>query len=257
MDELKPFAPNVAGGNKEKNSQTLATANRTGVALRDALSAFLAPSCVIDMASFSSHFDLKTDLSARLAELLAHYGSDKSTIHNYHSVYGCLFAEANAVELVVEIGIGTNSTSVLSTMGKKHEGIGGSLRAWRDFFPTSLVLGFDIDPMICFQESRVQTSVVNQLDEDSLANAFADLDDESVDLFVDDGLHALDANLIPIRHIFPKIRQGGWLIIEDIHAEAVPFWQVFAMAIPKEKAEVAIVSAKSSFIFVMRKLGRT
>lgn len=254
VEELKPFAPNVAGSNKEKNRQTVSTANKSGSAIRDALGAFLEPSQVINISSFAKHFKLEADFSMRLGELFTRHGSDKSTTHHYHLLYGCLFANLDSVRLVIEIGIGTNSPQVLSTMGREHRGVGGSLRAWRDFYPKTQVLGFDIDPIACFQESRIQTSVVNQLNEDSLMNAFAALSDESVDLYIDDGLHALDANMVPIRHIFPKIRPGGWLVVEDIHAEAVPFWQVFAMAVPKDKAKVAIIRAEGGFIFLLKKL---
>jgi len=232
IEDLKPFAPNVAGGNRKRNSLTLLTANRVGTVFRDSLGALLSPIHIVDSANFASHFGLKADFSADLRDLFSKYRSDKSSTHDYHLVYGRLFEDPNSVRLVVEIGIGTNSPDVLSTMGRGHVGVGGSLRAWRDFFPSASVIGYDIDPQALFKDVRIRTAVMDQRDEDSIKAEFDKLEDCSVDLYIDDGLHTLDANLLPIRHAFSKIRPGGWLIVEDIHAEAVPFWEAFGSAIP-------------------------
>jgi len=253
IEDLKPFAPNVAGGNRERNSLTLETANRLGIVFRDCLSALLPPIQIVDSANFACHFGLETDHSADLSDLFSRYGSDKSSTHDYHLVYGRLFEDPNSVKLVVEIGIGTNSPDVLSTMGRGHTGVGGSLRAWRDFFPSASIIGYDIDPQALFKEVRIHTAVMDQRDEDSVKAQFDRLEDNSVDLYIDDGLHTLDANLLPIRHAFSKIRPGGYLIIEDIHAEAVPFWEAFGSAIPTSRGRAAIVSGQAAYLFVLKK----
>jgi len=253
IEDLKPFAPNVAGGNRERNSLTLETANRVGIVFRDCLSAFCPQIHIVDSANFASHFGLKADFSADLRDLFSRYGSDKSSTHDYHFVYGRLFEDPNSVRLVVEIGIGTNSPNVLSTMGRGHVGVGGSLRAWRDFFPSASIIGYDIDPQVLFKEVRIRTAVMDQRDEDSIKAEFDKLEDNSVDLYIDDGLHTLDANLFPIRHALSKIRPGGYLIVEDIHAEAVPFWEAFGSAIPASRGRAAIVAGQSAYLFVLQK----
>ncbi len=253
IEDLKPFAPNVAGGNRERNSLTLETANRIGIVFRDSLNTFLPPIQIVDSADFARHFGLKADLSADLRNLFSRYGSDKSGTHDYHLVYGRLFEDPNAVRLVVEIGIGTNSPEVLSTMGRGHAGVGGSLRAWRDFFPSASIIGYDIDPHALFEEVRIRTAVMDQRDEDSIKAEFNKLEDGSVDLYIDDGLHSLDANLTPIRHVFSKVRPGGWLIVEDIHAEAVPFWEAFGAAIPAFRGRAAILAGQAAYLFVLQK----
>jgi hypothetical protein len=253
IDDLKPFAPNVAGGNRERNSLTLETANRIGIVFRDSLSAFLQPIQIVDSADFARHFGLEADLSADLRNLFSRHDSDKSSTHDYHLVYGRLFEDPNSVRLVVEIGIGTDSPDVLSTMGRGHAGVGGSLRAWRDFFPSASIIGYDIDPRALFEGVRIRTAVLDQRNEDSIKDEFDKLEDGSVDLYIDDGLHSLDANLLPIRHAFSKIRSGGWLVVEDIHAEAVPFWEAFGSAIPAFRGRAAIVVAQAAYLFVLQK----
>lgn len=253
IEDLKPFAPNVAGRNRKRNSLTLETANRVGIVFRDSLSALLPPIHIVDNANFASHFGLKADFSADLRDLFSRYGSDKSSTHDYHLIYGRLFEDPNSVRLVLEIGIGTDSPDVLSTMGRGHAGVGGSLRAWRDFFPSASIIGYDIDPRALFEEVRIRTAILDQRDEDSIKDEFDKLEDGSVDLYIDDGLHSLDANLLPIRHAFSKIRSGGWLVVEDIHTEAVPFWEAFGSAIPAFRGRAAIVAAQAAYLFVLQK----
>jgi hypothetical protein len=42
-------------------------------------------------------------------------------------------------------------------MGKTHQGSGGSLRAFREFFPNARIIGLDIDREALFQEGRIST----------------------------------------------------------------------------------------------------
>jgi hypothetical protein len=104
-----------------------------------------------------------------------------------------------------------------------------------------------------FEGVRIRTAVLDQRDEDSIKDEFDKLEDGSVDLYIDDGLHSLDANLLPIRHAFSKIRSGGWLVVEDIHAEAVPFWEAFGSAIPAFRGRAAIVVAQAAYLSVLQK----
>lgn len=252
--DLSPYAPNVAGRFPDRNALTLATANRLGSVMRDTLASFLGENHQISVADFISRFGLSGGGSNEtLGQMLAEYGSDKSTGHNYHLVYGSLFSDPSLVKQVIEIGIGTNSPDVLSTMGASHEGVGGSLRAWQEFFPNSSVIGFDIDSRALFREDRIRTFQLDQISESSLQTNFSVLEQNSVDLFIDDGLHSLDANLMPIRFVFSKIRPGGWLIVEDIHREAVPFWEAFSVAFPKSEGEAAVVETDNASMFVLRK----
>jgi len=91
----------------------------------------------------------KTDeQNMNLTELMDKYGSDKGTFHGYTNVYeNILNKKRHNIELVLEIGIGTNDPNLPSTMGKYGKP-GASLRAWRDYLPNAQIVGLDIDRKI-------------------------------------------------------------------------------------------------------------
>ena len=72
-----------------------------------------------------------------------------SYVHNYHLVYSALFKNKNNVKKILEIGIGTNNTKLISNMGQN--GIpGASLRA------------FTVTVIVCESESCPSvTTIVN------------------------------------------------------------------------------------------------
>jgi len=72
---------------------------------------------------------------------------------------------------------------------------------------------------------RIDTCYVDQTDPASFA-ALSDLTGGDVDLIIDDGLHAPNANLAVLVYALDHLAVGGWVVIEDIAAEAVPLWQV-------------------------------
>lgn len=45
---------------------------------------------------------------------------------------------------------------------------GASLRVLRDYFPNALIVGADIDKSVLFQEARIKTCYVDQLDAESV-----------------------------------------------------------------------------------------
>src|SRR5262245_32524283 len=54
-----------------------------------------------------------------LKSLFAKYGSDKSTGHNYHHLYGEILKQKDDISCVLEIGLGTNNLDVVSNMGTR------------------------------------------------------------------------------------------------------------------------------------------
>jgi hypothetical protein len=129
-----------------------------------------------------------------LADLFRERGSDKSTYHNYHLVYGHLLAGKRDHALhIVEIGLGTNNIDVPSNMGLFGKP-GASLRAFRDWAPHASVFGADVDRRILFMEDRIETFWVDQTDPTSLQDLAMRLSDKKFDLIIDDGLHVPAAN---------------------------------------------------------------
>lgn len=79
--------------------------------------------------------------AAELAALFNQYGSDNSAQHDYHLVYAPLLGSRRSDPLrLFEIGLGTNNSDVVSTMGPSGKP-GASLRAFRDFCQNAQVLG--------------------------------------------------------------------------------------------------------------------
>jgi hypothetical protein len=101
-------------------------------------------------------------LAAQIAEAMSRHGSDKSTKHDYHFLYSNILMELGVEnELdILEIGLGTNSKIMVSSMGKLGTP-GASLRAFREILPHAALFGADIDCRIIlvscreFQDRRI------------------------------------------------------------------------------------------------------
>ena len=194
--------------------------------------------------------------TAQLKALLDEHHSDKATPHLYHPVYAAILMRAarrHAHVRTLEIGMGTNNTELPSTMGTMtHAGKwvtrpGASLRAFRDFLPrTARVHGADIDTKILFDEERIWTTKVDQLDPSSygamqrefVKRAGAATDGRAAaryeyDLIIDDGLHSFVANLNSLLYAWAHLRPGGFFVSEDIgpanthgHNDVLRAWAV-------------------------------
>jgi hypothetical protein len=163
-----------------------------------------------------------------LADLFFKYGSDKGSPytephpqtgwqpHTYSDFYEMIFRFSRFnVEKIFECGIGTTNSEILSSMGKLGMP-GGSLRAWRDYFPNAVVIGADIDRDILFTEERIQTYFLDQTDPYGVKEFWKNLKLENFDIMVDDGLHLFEAGRTLFENSYAKLRDGGIYIIEDI-----------------------------------------
>jgi len=111
--------------------------------------------------------------------LCEEYGTDKGSVshkkqswpqHNYADIYSLLFGHLRQDVLkVFEMGIGTKDFSIPSNMGD-YGPSGASLRVWQEYFPNALIFGADIDKSSLFQEERIKTFYVDQLDLKSVRN---------------------------------------------------------------------------------------
>ena len=211
-----------------------------------------AAPAAVPIASFASS-DSKRRAAATLQKLLDRYGSDKaSAAHDYHLLYSSLLCEPESVTALLEIGLGTNSRRVVSNMC--GEGTpGASLRAFRDFLPNAQIYGADIDRRILFTEDRITTFFADQTDPASLA-ALVEKAPGPFDLIIDDGLHSPAANLAVLHFGLPELKPGGWLVIEDIRAEALPVWHLTAAILPQE-FRATLVTARNASLFAVRRLG--
>tara|TARA_B100000886_G_scaffold77753_1_gene50421 strand:+ start:373 stop:1122 length:750 start_codon:yes stop_codon:yes gene_type:complete len=163
-----------------------------------------------------------------ISELCEKYGSDKGFInhdnkkpynwrpHTYASYYYSIFnLSKENIKLVFECGLGTNNPKFESNMTSR--GVpGASLRVWRDYFLNADIYGGDIDKNILFEENRIKTFFVDQLDTNSIKSMWDQIKVENFDIIIDDGLHDPQANLNFFFNSFHKLKKNGVFIIEDV-----------------------------------------
>lgn len=193
-----------------------------------------------------------SEFADQLAFIFEKHGSDKKRTGNYQ-LYSHILGDLNTDRPnILEIGIGTNSPNLISTMGTS--GIpGSSLRAFSNFFPKANVFGADIDENILFSEGKIQTAFVDQLDQESLGSLSSRLGQPSFDLVIDDGLHATNANLNTLFSFMSRMERGTWICIEDIPERSLSVWQVVQNIIGDTQYSSSIVRcSNSSFAFILK-----
>ena len=121
------------------------------------------------------------------------HGTDKSSIcHNYLDFYES-YIDWSKVRTMLEIGIKD----------------GASLRMWADWLPLSKIYGVDIDRL----SSIAGTTCI-------LADAtkpIGSLLNVTFDLIIDDGSHYCSEQQSSFEWLWPKLRKGGYYIMEDLH----------------------------------------
>lgn len=247
LQSLEAFAPNSAGTSKELVALALLDAKQIFPVLELVLKSAGRDLLPVVKADAFPENESERDFAARLAELFNKYGSDKSRLHNYENIYGPVLSRCGKVEALLEVGLGTNNKDVVSNMGAKGAP-GASLRAFRDFLPGASINGADVDRRILFTEDRIKTFFVDQTDPYSF-NELAEGGPASYDLVIDDGLHSPAANLAVLNFALQRVRPGGWIVVEDIAASAVPVWQVVA-ALLAPQWRCQIVDAHYGYLFV-------
>jgi hypothetical protein len=163
--------------------------------------------------------DIKTydNNDKTLKNLFTRYGSDKGeglywTVYTHYMKNLC---ESNIK--LLEIGIGTNNPNLVSTMGNSGKyKFGGSLRAFNEYLKSSEIFGADIDRTILFNEDRIRTYYIDQLDMKTYQNFNQNFGNIKYDIIIDDGLHSIGANLNTIIFGLNNINKNGVIIIEDI-----------------------------------------
>ena len=250
LREFPLYRANMDGDYKTK-ARVLESAINNTVPLLGRLSATIGhpivepvdiKTCAIDEASQAAANQLK--------DLFNTHGSDKSSLHNYHFLYGIILKNPSEITAILEIGLGTNNVDVPSNMGAQGKP-GASLRAWRSFCSNASIFGADIDRRVLFQEQRIQTFFIDQTNESTWNDLDKQLPDR-FDLIIDDGLHAIDANIqtliFGLRHIKPR----GWIVIEDIPEEAQEFWKVIGAMLPADQYVSHLISARNAIVFAVQ-----
>lgn len=158
-----------------------------------------------------------------LAQLFNHYGTDKDRI-GYSPVYHALFDRRRHEEVnLLEIGIGTMRPGVRSSMhGYALAGYrpGGSLRAWRDYFPRGAIYGVDIQSDTEISEERITTAFCDSTDPQRVATFVERLGGRRFDIIIDDGSHVDTDQLATLENFYPHLEPRGVYVIEDVHPDS-------------------------------------
>lgn len=155
---------------------------------------------------FVQEFIFRALMGSDLKALAVAYGSDKWNSHWYAQHYETHFASRRLNKLnVLEIGIGGYDDP---------QGGGGSLRMWKTYFPKSNIYGIDIYDKSFHDQNRIKTFKGSQIDDVFLNQVLKEIKD--IDIIIDDGSHMNEHILHSFEYLFPKLKNNGFYVIEDI-----------------------------------------
>ena len=153
-----------------------------------------------------------------LTKLCEKYKTDKGSInynkksnwgkrsHSYSNYYYSIFNHfKDDVKLLFEFGLGIVD-------GKS----GASLKVWKEYFKKAQIYGGDINKDILFNEDRIKTYYLDQLDTRSIKKMWKKIKVKNFDIIIDDGLHTKEAIINCFVNSFEKLKNNGVYIIEDV-----------------------------------------
>lgn len=127
------------------------------------------------------------------------YGSDKGCEHGYWPIYTEILKKYKDSKIrLLEIGLGTNDSTLISSMGatsKTNFRCGSYVRTFRDYLEKAEIFGGNVDRNSLFTEDRIKTFYVNQLEFNSFNELNSKCGNKKFDIIIDDGLHSITVNL--------------------------------------------------------------
>lgn len=131
----------------------------------------------------------------KLSETLTQYDTDKVHGHCYGDFYDALAESYSNPQHLLEIGVQK----------------GGSLLAWKQYYPKCNVYGVDIvDDRLPEYISDKVNFILNDIKKFDTYLSF--------DIIIDDGSHFLEDVMFVVNKFAYRLRQGGVLVIEDVQA---------------------------------------
>lgn len=127
---------------------------------------------------------------------------------HYFDIYHHHFAKFREHEAhVVEVGIYS----------------GGSLLMWKHYFgPNARITGIDIEPACkAYEEEQISIYIGDQADREFWKKFRAST--PPIDVFIDDGGHSAEQQIVTLEEVLPHLRPGGVYLCEDIHGVGQQF----------------------------------
>jgi len=133
----------------------------------------------------------------------------KSAKHsNYFAIYDSLLDKYVSENItIVEVGVAQ----------------GGSLFMWRRYFgKNARIIGIDNNPAALYFKNNFEIFIGDQSDPQFWEEFFKTVG--KIDVLIDDGGHKNSQQIVTVIASIPNIRNGGTLIVEDVHTS---FWETF------------------------------
>jgi len=149
-----------------------------------------------------------------LTALAKLYVTDKAITHSYTQHYMKHLRKFKYKKIkLFEIGVGGNE--------KPNEG-GNSLKMWKKYFPFGKIYSLDLYEKSALQEKRIIIYQGSQAD----AEILKQITDETglLDIIIDDGSHINEHIIESFKLLFPKLKDGGVYVIEDLQTS---YWEEF------------------------------
>lgn len=141
--------------------------------------------------------------------------------HNYSPYYYEILSPYRSVfKNILEIGIGypgKPGSGVMEHVAPLGYEKGASLKVWKEFFPSADIWGIDICQEALFEDERIHTLLINQIDQKAIDSSFHD---KKFDLIIDDGSHLINDQIASFCFLEKYLTPGGIYIIEDINPGA-------------------------------------
>lgn len=192
----------------------------------------------------------KTTLSDEVQELFNRNGSDKGNTRDYHIIYAKIFEKLGKTSAlnILEIGLGSQNVNIPSRMSGRFT-VGGSLRAYKEFFPNANIFGAGIDKEILFSEDRIKTSYVDQLEINTFNQMHNNFGSPTYDLVIDDGLHSFVASLNTLNFALKYTKkEGGIIILEDL--SNINLWQIITKLLMTKGYQAQLYHSKGYLLIV-------
>lgn len=143
------------------------------------------------------------------------FGTDKNLGHNYTRHYAKHFKKFRFRRVkLFEIGVGGYDDPLTG---------GQSLRMWKKYFPFGQIISLDLYDKSQLQENRIKIYRGSQNDPQILDKISAECGNE-FDLIIDDGSHINEHVIATFKLLFPKLKEGGIYVIEDLQTS---YWDDF------------------------------
>jgi cephalosporin hydroxylase len=99
---------------------------------------------------------------------------------------------------------------------------GGSLQMWRDYFGRrATITGVDVDPRCAKLTDKGVNVVIGDQEDRKFLNDLADRVGE-IDIVIDDGGHTMGQQIATFEELWPRVRDGGIFLVEDLHTSYWP-----------------------------------